>query len=161
MTPKSSLENQRKFIAEKKAQGLKRLTLWVKPEDVEAHQLAAQQPHALNRLRKKVERELRPQIETKVAAELERKTRRAMLIQKRAQARRQTAGSNRPPELIRFERRPPAVMRNRVKDAGWSYDPVAAVWHLPEDPEAWPDVQKLLDELDGYGIQRLSKPLDG
>ena len=39
MTPKSSLENQRRFIAEKKAQGLKRLTLWVKPEDVETHQL--------------------------------------------------------------------------------------------------------------------------
>ena len=62
MTPKSSLENQRRFIAEKKAQGLKRLTLWVKPEDVEAHQLAAQQPHALNRLSKAVEAEIERQM---------------------------------------------------------------------------------------------------
>ncbi len=69
----------RALIAEKKAKGLKRLTLWVQPEDVDIHQMAARQPHALNRLRKKVERELRPQIETEVAAELERKTRRAML----------------------------------------------------------------------------------
>ena len=37
----------------------------------------------------------------------------------------------------------------------------AAVWHLPADPEAWPATQRLLDRLDGYGIERLSTPLDG
>ncbi len=53
-----------------------------------------------------------------------------------------------------------AIFRTRIKDAGWVYDPVAAVWHLPDNPEAWTDVQKLLDALDGYGIQRLGKVLD-
>lgn len=160
MNQKQNREKQRRYTAAKKAQGLKRIVLWVQPEDVVSLRLAAKQPHALAQQRAKVEAEIERQMWGKVAAKLERRTERAMLAQKRAQARRQTAGSNRPPELIRFERRPPGAVRNRIKAAGWVYDPVAVVWHLPDNPEVWPDVQKLLDALDGYGIEHLSKPLD-
>ncbi len=72
-------------------------------------------------------------------ARLRQKTERAMLVQKRAQAR------------------PPATVRNRLKAAGWLYDPVAAVWHLPTDPEEWAAARRLLDELEQYDIQRLAQ----
>ena len=49
-------------------------------------------------------------------------------------------------------------MRNRLKFAGWLYDPVAAVWHLPDDPARWPKTVRLLDELEKYGIERLALP---
>ena len=137
----------------------------MKPEDKPALREIARQPHALARLRAEIEadirRELGPQIERRVEAELTRKTRRAMLAQKRAQARRQQTGSNHPPEMIRFKTRPPGAIRNRLKAESWWYDPVAAVWHLPDGPEAWPATERLLDELDGYGIERLAEPLDG
>lgn len=137
-------ENQRRFIATRKAQGLKRLVLWVAPEQVEDMRLVAKQPHALARLRRQIIEDLRPKIERQVRDELARKTRRAMLAQKRAQARRQQAGSNRPPEMIRFTQRPPAALRNRLKAAGWLYDPVAALWHLPDDPGLWDASEALL-----------------
>ena len=75
-----------------------------------------------------------------------------------ALARRMLAASNRPPELIRFLTRPPAISRNRLKSSGWLYDPVAAVWHLPDDPAQWPETERLLDELEQYGIERLALP---
>ena len=112
MTSKQA-EYQRSFVAARKALGLKRLVLWVQPQDADTIRLAAQQPHALNRLRKQVERELKPKITAKIAAELERKTRRAMLAQRRAQARQQTTGSNRPPDLVRFAPRLARTARNR------------------------------------------------
>ncbi len=153
-------EYQRRYFAARKAEGLKRIALWVRPEDVEDISLAARCPHALSKLKKKILEDLRPKIEKQIEAELTRKTRRAMLAQKRAQARRQHAGSNRPPEMIRFRARPPGALRNRLKDAGWLYDPVAAVWHLLDDPEAWPATERLLDELDAaYDIERLVDPL--
>ena len=161
MTAKTSLtsaEKQRRFVAAKRAAGLKRLVLWVQPEDVEAVRLVARQPHALARYRAEVERELRPKIESKISGRLERRTMRAMLVQRRAQARRTLAGSNRPPELVRFLTRPPAKIRNRLKSSGWLYDPVACVWHLPDDPAQWPETERLLDELEQYGIERLALP---
>ena len=151
-------KHQRKFIAAKKAAGLERLILWVRPEDKESLKMISQQPHAMVRYRAKVERDLRPKIERKISGRLERRTMRAMLVQRRAQARRTLAGSNRPPELIRFLTRPPAISRNRLKSSGWLYDPVAAVWHLPDDPEKWPETERLLDELEQYGIERLALP---
>ena len=162
MTPKTSLtsaEKQRRFVAAKRAAGLKRLVLWVQPEDVEAVRLVARQPAALARYRAEVERELRPKIESKISGRLERRTMRAMLVQRRAEARRTLAGSNRPPELVRFLTRPPAKIRNQLKSSGWLYDPVACVWHLPDDPAQWPETERLLDELEQYGIERLSLPL--
>ena len=162
--PNDKHKNQRKFIAARKAEGLERLILWVKPEDKSALKEIARQPHAIAKRRAEIEaeirRELGPQIKKRVEAELTRKTRRAMLAQKRAQARRQQAGSNRPPEMIRFKTRPPGAVRNRLKADGWWYDTVAAVWHLPNDPETWPATERLLDELDAaYGIERLVEPL--
>ena len=162
MTAKTNLtsaEKQRKFIAAKKAAGLKRLVLWVQPEDVEAVRLVARQPHVLARyrvkaeqdLRSKFERDLGPKIKREVSARLERKTTRAMLVQRRAQARRTLAASDHPPELIRFLTRPPAISRNRLKSTGWLYDPVAAVWHLPDDPAQWPGAVRLLIELENTG----------
>lgn len=158
---KTSAQYQRDYIAAQKAKGFKRLVLWVQPEDVETFQLAAQQPHAMAKLRRRIRTEIEPTIRDSVNAELTRKTRRAMLAHERAKARRLQAGSNRPPEMIRFAKRPPAKLRNRLKDVeGWWYDGVKAVWHLPDDPEAWPATQKLLDELDAYDIERLAEPLD-
>jgi len=55
---------------------------------------------------------------------------------KKAQVRRQEAGSNRPPDGVRFILKPTVAVRQRLKDAGWLYDPVAAIWHLPDDPVA-------------------------
>lgn len=157
---KTSAQYQRDYIAAQKAKGLKRLVLWVQPEDVETFQLAAQQPHALGKLRKRIRTEIEPGIRDGLEADLTRKTRRALLAQRRARARRLQAGSNRPPEMIRFAKRPPGRLRNRLKAQGWDYDPVAAVWHLPDDPEAWPASERLLDELDAYDIERLAEPLD-
>ena len=152
-------KHQRKFVAAKKAAGLERLILWVRPEDKESLKVICQQPHAMARLAAQVERELRPKIESKISRRLERRTMRAMLVQRRAQARRTLAGSNRPPELVRFLTRPPAKIRNQLKSSGWLYDPVASVWHLPDDPKKWPETVRLLDELEQYSIERLSLPL--
>ena len=152
-------KNQRKFVAAKKAAGLERLILWVRPEDKERLKVISQQPHAMARLAARIERELRPKIESKISGRLERRTMRAMLVQRRAQARRTLAASNRPPELVRFLTRPPAKIRNQLKSSGWLYDPVASVWHLPDDPAQWPEIERLLDELEQYGIERLSLPL--
>ena len=160
MSRQENREKQRKHVAAKKAQGLKRVVLWVRPEDAEAHKIAAEQPQALNRIRKTVEARIERETWARVAARLDRRTERALLAQRRAQARRLQAGSNRPPEKIRFKSRPPGKIRNRLKASGWLYDPVAAVWHLPEDPETWPASQRLLDELDAYDIEHLADPLD-
>lgn len=152
---------QRRYADARKAEGRKRIALWVREEDIDDLRLAARQSQALSKLKRQVIADLRPKIEAQVAGELTRKTRRAMLAQRRAQARRQAAGSNRPPELIRFVTRPPATVRNRLKAAGWLYDPIGAVWHLPDDPATWPATERLLDELDAYDIERLAEPLDG
>ena len=162
MNQKTNLENQRRFVDAKKGQGLKRVILWARSEDVDALKTIARQPHAIAKLRQKVEaeieRELRPVIAAKVKAKLRRQTERAMLVQKRAQARLHPASSNRPPSRVRFEARPPATVRNRIKAAGWLYDPVAAVWHLPDDPGLWSASERFLDELEQYGVLRLSEP---
>ena len=170
MTAKTNLtsaEKQRRFVAAKRAAGLKRLVLWVQPEDVEAVRFVARQPHALARYRVKVERDLRSKIERrlrqygierKISARLDRKTTQAMQRQRRAHARRMLAASNRPPELIRFLTKPPGVVRNDLKLAGWVYDPVAAVWHLPDHPADWLRTERLLIELQPYGIEHLALP---
>ena len=157
---------QRKYVAAKKAAGLERLNLWVRPEDKERLKLICRQPHVLARLaarterdlRSKFERDLGPKIKREVSARLERKTTRAMLVQRRAHARRTLAASDHPPDLVRFLNKPPSVLRNGLKLAGWVYDPVAAVWHLPDHPADWPRTLRLLIELRPYGIERLALP---
>ena len=169
MTAKTNLtsaEKQRRFVAAKRRAGLKRLVLWVRPEDVEAVRLVARQPHVVARYRVKVERDLRseferdlgPEIERDVTARLDRKTTHAMQRQRRAIAQRMLEASNRRPELIRFRNKPPSVKRNDLKLEGWVYDPVAAVWHLPDHPADWWRTERLLDELKIYGIERLVLP---
>ena len=124
-------ENQERFAQAQKELGLKRLMLWVRPEDADILKLAAKQPHSLAALRKKIEaeleRELRPIVKQKVEAKLRRRTERALLVQKRSQARKRLSGSNKPPECIRFNRIPPAALRGRLKAAEWLYDPVAVI----------------------------------
>ena len=56
-----------RLVARKKREGLKRLWIWVRPEDVEAVQEATLQPRALARLRK----EALAKVEAEVSAELE------------------------------------------------------------------------------------------
>lgn len=156
MDREKNLENQHRFVEAKKAQGLKRVILWARPEDEEALRLAARQPHALAKLRKRVEKELERELRTEVAAKLRRRTERALLAQARAEARTQPAGANRPPTAIRCEARPPAALRGRLRAAGWLYDPVAAVWYLPDDPSLWSASERLLGDLEPYGILRLA-----
>lgn len=62
-----------------------------------------------------------------------------------------SSGQQRAPARVRFGHRPPGTFRRRVREAGWRYDPVAAVWHLPEDPERWPAAVAVLDEAEASG----------
>jgi hypothetical protein len=162
MSQNQNAEKQRKFIAAKKASGLLRLVLWARPDDVEALKLAARQPHSLSELRRKIEQELRkelePAIRNRVKRELYLKTKRAMMLQKRTEARQRPIGANRPPECIRFEKAPPAARRNALKAAGWLYDPVAVIWHLPDDPASYAASERLLSALAEFGVSRLAKP---
>ena len=151
-------QHQRKFVAAKKAAGLKRLVLWVRPEDKERLKVICRQPHAMARLAARTERHLRPKIESKISARLERMTMRAMLLQRRAQARRRLLAGNRPPELIRFLKKPSGAVRNQLTSAGWLYDPVACVWHLPDDPKKWLDTVRLLVELEKYSPEPFALP---
>ena len=165
MSKLSSTERQHRFVEAQKAAGLRRVVLWARPEDVDALKLAAKQPHSLAKLREEVRADLRktlePAIKLQVEAELRRKTERAMLLQRRAQARRALSGANRPPECIRFENTPPAARRNALKAAGWLWDPVAMVWHLPTDPASYEATERLLDALEPFGVVRLTKTEDG
>lgn len=156
MDREKNLENQHRFVEAKKAQGLKRVILWARPEDEEALRLAARQPHALAKLRRRVEKELERELRAEVAEKLRRRTERALLAQARAAARLHPAESNRPPPRVRFERIPPASERNRLKAAGWRYDPVAAVWHTPDDPALWSATEALLGALAAYGVLGLA-----
>jgi hypothetical protein len=155
-------ENQERFAQAQKELGLKRLMLWVRPEDADTLKLAAKQPHSLAALRKKIEaeleREMRPIVKQKVEAKLRRRTERALLVQKRSQARKRLSGSNRPPECIRFNRIPPSALRGRLKASGWLYDPVAVIWHLPDDPSLYEASEALLRELETYDIEKLDRP---
>ena len=154
--------NQQRFAQAQKEMGLKRLMLWVRPEDADTLKLAAKQPHSLAALRKKIEveleRELRPIVKKKVEAKLRRRTERALLVQKRSQARKRLSGSNKPPECVRFNRIPPAALRDRLRAAEWLYDPVAVIWHLPDDPGAYGTSEALLRDLEAYDIEKLDKP---
>ena len=74
---KTNLQNQHKFVAKKKAKGLKRVILWVRPEDVESLKEIALQPHAIAKRKAEIETELKrtlePDIKSSVKAELRRR----------------------------------------------------------------------------------------
>ena len=74
---KTPLQNQQKFLAKKKEQGLKRVNLWVRPEDVESLKEIALQPHAIAKRKAEIETELKrtlePDIKSSVKAELRRR----------------------------------------------------------------------------------------
>ena len=162
MSKTNSYENQKRFLQAKKDQGLKRVILWARPEDVDSLKTIARQPHAIAKLRKKVEgeltRKLKSELEPAIRNQLRRKTLRAFLLEKRKTSRQHPHTSNSPPPLIRFNHRPPKEVREKVRAAGGIYDPVACVWHLPSDPSEWSAVQKLLDELDEYSVTPLAFP---
>ena len=52
---KTNLQNQHKFVAKKKEQGLKRVILWVRPEDVESLKEIALQPHTIAKRKAEIE----------------------------------------------------------------------------------------------------------
>ena len=81
-----------------------------------------------------------------------------MLVQRRAEGRQRPLEANRPPVCIRFTHKPPAATRARLKAAGWLYDPVAAIWHLPDDPALWEATEALLAALAPFPYLALSKP---
>ena len=123
-----------------------RLSLWVRVEDAEAHQLAAWTPHALGRLRDRLAAELAPGVRRRVALRMARQADNAREMQERM----------RRPARIRFRTRPPATARNRLKDAGWRYDPAGDVWQCPPDAARRDASAQLLDELEPYGVWRLA-----
>ena len=59
------------------------------------------------------------------------------------------------------QRRAPAHLGPgiRHKSSGWLYDPVACVWHLPDDPKKWLDTVRLLVELEEYSPEPFALPL--
>ena len=61
-----------------------RLSLWVRVEDAEAHQLAAWTPHALARLRDRLAAELAPEVRRRVALRMARQTDEAREMQEGA-----------------------------------------------------------------------------
>jgi hypothetical protein len=97
-------------------------------------------------------------VKKKVEAKLRCRTERALLVQKRSQARKRLSGSNRPPECIRFNRVPPAALRASLKASGWLYDPVAVIWHLPGDPSLYETSEALLRALEACDIEKLDRP---
>ena len=124
-----------------------RLSLWVRVEDAESHQLAAWSPHAMGRLRDRLAAELAPEVRRRVALRMARQTDGAREMQERAGR----------PVRIRFVTRPPATARNRLKDAGWRYDPAGDVWIRPPDPARRDASAPLLEELaEAYGVRRVA-----
>ena len=106
MDIETNRENQRRFSEAQKAKGLNRVVLWARPEYVDDLKLAARQPHSLSKLKKRVEKDLLPEIKASVKARLKRRTMRALTVQARAEARRHPAGANTPPSRVRFPMRP-------------------------------------------------------
>ena len=153
-------EAQRRHEAAQRAAGLKRIRLWVRPEDVAALQEAARSPHGLARLRKQALKEIKAELRDEVGERLKRETEKAMVVQARADARAHPSGSNSLPPRVRFERRPPKSIRQKARYRGWLYDPVSACWWLPDDPDRWPASEALIEEAEAAGIavQRLASP---
>lgn len=123
-----------------------RLSLWARVEVAEAHQLAAWTPHALARLRDRLAADLASVVRRRVALRMARQADNAREMQERM----------RRPARIRFKTRPPATARNRLKDAGWRYDPAGDVWQCPPDAARRDASARLLDELEPYGVLRLA-----
>ena len=65
---------------------LRSLHVWARAGDVEAHQLAAWQPHALARLRDRLVAELAPEVRAAVAARMSRQVENARWMQARARS---------------------------------------------------------------------------
>lgn len=74
---------QRRFLSRKKELGLKRVQLWVRPEDVAALRVAARQPGELASLREEAEARLISEISGRLEARLEG-TGRALTVRIRA-----------------------------------------------------------------------------
>ena len=138
-----------RHTARMEAEGRRRLTLQVPDEHVAAHrEAAAGRPQELERLREHVEGEVREH----VLHWLDRWNRMALRRAARAERRRHPAGSNAPPARIRFGSIPPEGFRERLREAGWWYDRIAAVWNLSEDPDRWPAADALAAEAEAAGI---------
>ena len=61
-----------RLVARKKKEGMKRLWIWVRPEDVEAVQEATLQPGALARLRKEALAKVEAEVSAELRAQLKR-----------------------------------------------------------------------------------------
>lgn len=149
-----------RHAARMKAEGRRQIHLWVRDEDVAALQEAARSGHGLARLRAEALAKVETEVREAVTERLELRTERALLAQARAEARQHPAGSNAPPARIRLGRRPPGTFRRRCREAGWRYDPVAAVWHLPDDPGRWAVASALIEEAEAAGlpVEKLATP---
>lgn len=134
------------------AQGRRRVELWIRADQVAEFQEAARTGHGLARLRREALADVRREVRKSCAAELRRRTRKALLVQARKEARAVPAGANAPPSRVRFGVRPPMLVRWALRELGWRYDPVAAVWIVPQDdPATWDRSLRVLGELERMG----------
>ena len=65
-------ERWARTVARKRKEGLKRLWIWVRPEDVEAVQEATLQPAALARLRKRALKKVKAEVSAELETQLKR-----------------------------------------------------------------------------------------
>ena len=157
-----NLERQHKFIERKKANGMKRLVLWVAEEDVDDLKLCARQPHTLAKYRKAIETEviadLKKRVERQMYTKIAKKVEKSILAQRRYQARRMPANKKLVPPCIKFKKEPPAVIRHALLDAGWVYDVADAIWHLPTDPIGYSKSNALIESMTEWEPIKLEKP---
>lgn len=158
-----------KYRAKQEAEGKKQIALWVNEKDVETIRLLVNQPHALAKLREQLRSEITAELRKKLTAEIEKKVRaklareaeRAIKVQERAQYKRaQETGRNSPPPFIRFKVKPPAGVRDHLKQNGWIYNPVLALWITPKDPSLWPAIEKTLTLLKPYDVEAVELTTD-
>lgn len=83
-------------------------------------------------------------------ADLRAKAWKAIVAKMRDDARKHPTGTNAPPARVRFLRRPPLLVRDFIRSAGWVYDPFAVVWLLP--PDAINHYQTILTALEAKNV---------
>lgn len=147
----SAATTTRDWRAAKERNGLKRIEVWVRPEDVAALREAARSPHALSRLRKKVRAEVRAELDVEAMRVLRRKARRDVLRQIRRDVQRVAAGSNAMPMFVKVTPPPPPVVVRLMRRSRMTFDPVRAIWSVPHDLDAQAAAVQIVGELDRFG----------
>ena len=145
-------EARQRFQERMKAEGRKRVEMWIKAEHVAEFQEAARMGHGLARLRKEALAAVTAEVRKECAVTLREKIRWAMQRQLRAESRTWPEGSNAMPPRVRFQVRPPAEIRRMARRRGWRWERVSGTWWLPTDPKTWAGSEDVLAAAAGAGI---------